>query len=54
MTEGRTAGMTEGRATGVTEEAVQGVGAVHVEIPLFEPGAGSAASAGMTEMGRRE
>ena len=27
-----------------------GLGAVRVEIPLFEPGAGSAASAGMTDL----
>ena len=27
-------------------------GTVHGEIPLFEPGAGSAASAGMTEWAR--
>ena len=27
------------------------MGAVHGEIPLFEPGAGSAASAGMTVQG---
>ena len=35
-------------------EAVRDLGAAHGEIPLFEPGAGSAASAGMTVVEARE
>ena len=38
--------MTEGRGGGNGE----GLGAVRGEIPLFGPGAGSAASAGMTDL----
>ena len=41
------AGMAEKGAAGI----VCGLGAVLGEIPLFRPGAGSAASAGMTERG---
>ena len=35
----------------MTEGAQSGVGAAYGEIPLFGPGAGSAASAGMTRWG---
>ena len=40
-----------GKGAGMTEKGVTGVGAGGGEIPLFGPGAGSAASAGMTETG---
>ena len=40
--------------SGATDPEVgSGVGAVRGEIPLFKPGAGSAASAGMTDLGAR-
>ena len=42
-----------GEGAGVTEGVQSGVGAAYGEIPLFEPGTGSAASAGMTEVGVR-
>ena len=57
MTGGEGGGNDEGEGGGSDEDvgqegqrAVRGIWRVGVEIPLFGPGAGSAASAGMTEM----